>query len=574
MKQSNHILFCILTRLNTLKSFFTIFCFHLLLLYGQQDDQLDPQTILDSPVIISLERIIERYEETSRLMQQAGFTNIQRFNAIDGWFTDEDFFHKLNIHKDLNPGRKGCAASHLLLWEKFAKDTSEKEFLFICEDDMLPHSNFPILFPLFWKAAPKDFDIFMVGCLNFIAEDQKDKLINNSPSATTHAYIISKKGAKKLLDFYNALTKDFQTDNFIIDLFIMELMTKQKIIYYCCNGINFPDFLNRKKIVMDRAVGICFQNCTFASTIFPEIPLPQFSEKDFFSNSSCLNLSNIKSEIFEEFLINFLKNKKVAYCPNIGNAGDALIWYGTMCFFKKLGISYIPYNLAMKYGLLPDMDVIVYGGGGNFVPYYHNCSTFLEENMGSSKPILLLPHTIQGYENLLEHLLPNVMIFCREQMSYDHCKSFVPFKENVILAHDLAFFADLSFAELKEENNPPKNLFAFRTDIEIHPLRKNMILPSSNQDISQCGWISEASSYDANYAVVEKFINTINDYDIVWTDRLHVAIAAFLLGKKVHLFDNSYGKNRAVFDHSIKHLDKCKRVVFHENWDIDFLSLN
>lgn len=168
------------------------------------------------------------------------------------------------------------------------------------------------------------------------------------------------------------------------------------------------------------------------------------------------------------------------------------------------------------------------------------------------------------------YLQPNVIIFCREQMSYDYCKYIVPFKKNIYLAHDLAFFSDFSFVELKEENNPHKNLFVFRVDIEINPLRKNVILPSSNQDISLYGLISETSSYDVNYAVMEKFIKTINAYDVVWTDRLHVGIAAFLLGKKVHLFDNIYGKNRAVFDRTIRHLDRNGRVVFHDSWDIDF----
>jgi exopolysaccharide biosynthesis predicted pyruvyltransferase EpsI len=38
----------------------------------------------------------------------------------------------------------------------------------------------------------------------------------------------------------------------------------------------------------------------------------------------------------------------------------------------------------------------------------------------------------------------------------------------------------------------------------------------------------------------------------VATDRLHVGIGAALLGKTCRLHDNSYGKNRAVYDHSIR----------------------
>jgi len=180
---------------NMFKSLLTLFCFHLFLLYGQQDYEMDTRIILDTPIMISLDRYLERYDETCQLMQQAGFTNILRFSAIDGHFTDDDFFQKLNIHKNLLPGQKGCAASHLLLWEKFLKDDSDRDFLFVSEDDMLPHSNFSILFPLFWKAVPRDFDIFLIGCefVYKISEEQKENIIVTIPSQNTHAYIISKK---------------------------------------------------------------------------------------------------------------------------------------------------------------------------------------------------------------------------------------------------------------------------------------------------------------------------------------------------------------------------------------------
>lgn len=38
----------------------------------------------------------------------------------------------------------------------------------------------------------------------------------------------------------------------------------------------------------------------------------------------------------------------------------------------------------------------------------------------------------------------------------------------------------------------------------------------------------------------------------VETDRLHVAIAASLLGKRVRIQNNSYGKNRAVYEFRLR----------------------
>ncbi len=47
------------------------------------------------------------------------------------------------------------------------------------------------------------------------------------------------------------------------------------------------------------------------------------------------------------------------------------------------------------------------------------------------------------------------------------------------------------------------------------------------------------------------FLAIADRYDEIRTDRLHVAIAGALLGKRVLLHDNSYGKNRAVWEHSV-----------------------
>ena len=49
-------------------------------------------------------------------------------------------------------------------------------------------------------------------------------------------------------------------------------------------------------------------------------------------------------------------------------------------------------------------------------------------------------------------------------------------------------------------------------------------------------------------------LRAIDQFASVRTDRLHVAIAAAMLGKTVELYDNSYYKNRAVFDFSLSSL--------------------
>ena len=48
--------------------------------------------------------------------------------------------------------------------------------------------------------------------------------------------------------------------------------------------------------------------------------------------------------------------------------------------------------------------------------------------------------------------------------------------------------------------------------------------------------------------------------DAIITDRLHVGIAAALMGKEVFLLDNTYGKLSGVYNHSLKqnpHIHFC-----------------
>ena len=211
--------------------------------------------------MINLARFYKRFERTKELMIAAGFTNIQRFEGIDGFLTSDDVFHQLNIYTG-RPGEKGCAASHLLVWKDFLEN-SDRDYLFIAEDDMLPHLSFRKIFPKYWAKTPDDFDLILVG--NEMSCDKRRPLVVSEPSFCTHAYIISKKGAKKLLDSYQKIEKN-ETNMHVIDIFLINLMSKrveyckEPLRFYCYNGAYFPD--RRKNIWPSRNSGICFQSRT------------------------------------------------------------------------------------------------------------------------------------------------------------------------------------------------------------------------------------------------------------------------------------------------------------------------
>ena len=70
------------------------------------------------------------------------------------------------------------------------------------------------------------------------------------------------------------------------------------------------------------------------------------------------------------------------------------------------------------------------------------------------------------------------------------------------------------------------------------------------------------------------FVAAIESSNGVYTDRLHVAILAAILGKKTSLYPNSYHKNRGVFEYSLSNYpnvvfypyppspDELKRIIF------------
>ena len=54
-------------------------------------------------------------------------------------------------------------------------------------------------------------------------------------------------------------------------------------------------------------------------------------------------------------------------------------------------------------------------------------------------------------------------------------------------------------------------------------------------------------------------INFINQYDTIYSTRLHIAVASAMMGKTVHLIDNSYGKNYNFFDTWLSNVENVKR---------------
>lgn len=275
----------------------------------------------------------------------------------------------------------------------------------------------------------------------------------------------------------------------------------------------------------------------------------------------------------EKYLAQFT-GQTIVYCPNPGNAGDGIIANATYQLFDKLNIQYqyVPTEVDAQ---RTAGKVVVYGGGGNLVHPYPNARDFIARHHRGASRLVVLPHTIRSYPELFEEISGNVDLFCRDLPSYEFMSS-VKTQANVYLSHDVALHTNVKLTiqyrsaheqEYRDEvvfsrrakrslrsafhsvRNAahPKTLHVFREDVE----RTAVAIPFSNVDLSQtlCGL--DMSPFHAR-ETASAFFAFIQRHDVVKTNRLHVCIASLLLGKEVHFYDNSYGKNMSIYNFSLK----------------------
>jgi len=249
---------------------------------------------------------------------------------------------------------------------------------------------------------------------------------------------------------------------------------------------------------------------------------------------------------------NFLKSiGDFIYVPNPGNGGDALIALGTYTLFDDLRLNYEIGDINKKYY----NKTLVYAGGGNLVGIYEECENFLIKNKDNNK-IIILPHTIKDCDKLLHSLGNNIIIFCRERPSYNYVLKTFKYKKNVFLSKDMAFYIKINSMITWNKGNGIGNFF--RLDKE----KTNINIPVDNIDLpSKINYNPLMNDKKLVFKTANDIFNTLNKYEIINTNRLHICIAGSFLNKKVNLYENSYYKNRAMYEYSIKDTYKNTKLI-------------
>ncbi|MEM5853678.1 MAG: polysaccharide pyruvyl transferase family protein [Candidatus Aenigmatarchaeota archaeon] len=235
--------------------------------------------------------------------------------------------------------------------------------------------------------------------------------------------------------------------------------------------------------------------------------------------------------------------------------------------------SFINNQMNRKRRLIPNTSSTIFllrGGAylNDIWKEYHIMHTVFQvvHNKPYSK-IIIAPQSFYfsstHFSSFLSKIKNEIHIFCREKYSYDLLNSMVfPRNVHIYLSPDTSLYLSKEDFQLQDKyQREAYILIAPRKD------RESIVMWKIDKMIS-----SKTKILFGDIIHLPKF----NDYvNIIWgarqiyTDRLHNAILAAILGKETYLYPNSYYKNKGVYEFSLK---KFPNVKFVDSYK--FLGLN
>lgn len=170
-------------------------------------------SVIDKVYVINLDRDKHKMSVLDKDLRHHN-VRYTRFSAILGAHVTESRYLTPTCNQFCTASMKGCALSHRTIWEDMVQ--RNYNYALVLEDDAQLSPTFQEDFKRAWDQVPDDFDIIWVGC-NFVCDDpgilpyivretifghpeQVDENLKRTPgSVGTHAYVISRKCAERLL---------------------------------------------------------------------------------------------------------------------------------------------------------------------------------------------------------------------------------------------------------------------------------------------------------------------------------------------------------------------------------------
>jgi hypothetical protein len=461
---------------------------------------------------------------------------------------------------DIKKGRYKCMLSHVSV-VRMAKCLN-LPYCVVYEDDAYPTNGIIDKLREVCSSVPDDAKVIVLGWQRLFGTPEP---VSNTFERMTdqnfgsHAYVIFRNAYGEYLEYYSSHTKTAS------DLILTQFSnggiykTRENLFIQYSTGKSISNLQN---YLLYHDGRIDHQN--------PPVGFPRISE---------FGVKEVDVEN-DEITKALTSLGKFAYRANGGNLGDCAIACSEYQMMERLSLPYVAITEENKGVVMSKPFNLVYGGGGAWVRcqgYKPILDEFLKNK--NIEKCVILPSSFDGCDDVLEALDERFTVFCRDRKSYEYCTSGNR-RAKFILHDDMAFSLNLKLLNLSmtiDDIQHPKIRRAFecieaflkdhddfddanmfRTDCE----RTSIGIPSDNFDISR-QFAMKGTVITRNIAehCTEVMLHGLIPFDEISTNRLHVAILSSLLGKKVNMYDNSYGKLKNVYEYSLK---SKKNIVFHE----------
>ena len=187
--------------------------------------------IIEHTFVINLKERTDRWEKINNKFDKTQL-KLQRFDATYGKDLSQSYIDSATTpfcRQFCSNGMIGCWLSHYRLWKLIVKNYLNN--VLILEDDAEPVDGFNEKIGVVLDSIPKDYDLVYIGCYGSCSEggsigykyllggsniDYNEHLMIPYSPYCTHAYLLSNKGANKLLN-----SKDMKKISYHVDYAII-----------------------------------------------------------------------------------------------------------------------------------------------------------------------------------------------------------------------------------------------------------------------------------------------------------------------------------------------------------------
>ena len=282
-------------------------------------------------------------------------------------------------------------------------------------------------------------------------------------------------------------------------------------------------------------------------------------------------------DAFTDFLRENKEKKTLVITPG-GNHGDTLIHMGLVKKLEEQGYDYDSFNLEYAYNndyviggkyliniflwrmgidegfrlfeIPEDIGLVLFEGGGYMNDLWYGPALLKTVIRQTKAPIVVGPQSYVFNRTRIADYFKDgreATLFCRERYSYDHLTDQeLPTNVKLKVSPELALYlTQEDLEDITETKEKSYQLIAMRRD------RESMISDDLLREI-QTACNNPVTRDISMEGTLTCFVSWVANADTIYTDRLHVAILASILGKDVTLFGNKYHKNQGVWEYSLK----------------------